>query len=404
MADNRVAQELTGRRVALHVGGGIAAYRACELARELGRRGALVRVAMTEAATRFVTPLTLEGLTGHPVLEGFLKPSGDGPYGHLDLARWADTFVVAPATADLIAKIRAGMADSVVTASILAFPGPIVLAPAMNTAMWESPATKENIAALRRRADMVFVGPNFGLLADGDVGLGRLAEVAEIATAVGSARGPEPLRGKYVMVTAGPTREALDPVRYISSPATGRMGIAIAAEAQRRGAHVCLILGPTEVAPPAGVEVVGVSTAVEMCAAATSRALIADYVIATAAVSDFRPQSTSVAKVKKDAQEASIGLVPNPDILATVSEIVRKSNRQVTVIGFAAETDDLERNARTKLERKRLDWIVANRVGIPGTGFASEENAVLLLGANGVRAEHAGSKSELAKWLWSFWS
>ncbi|HSP77049.1 MAG TPA: bifunctional phosphopantothenoylcysteine decarboxylase/phosphopantothenate--cysteine ligase CoaBC, partial [Myxococcaceae bacterium] len=249
------ASALQGRKVVVGVGGGIAAYKACELVRELGRAGAQVRVAMTEAARQFVTPLTFQALSGHPVLTDYFDPAQEGNFGHLDLARWAELYVVAPATADLLARMRAGMGGDAVTTSLLAFRGPVLLAPAMNVAMWENRRTQENVAELLKEARFRQVGPGAGELACGDVGSGRLAEVGEIVAAAARCFGEGPLAGRRVLITAGPTREYLDPVRFISNPSTGKMGLALAEEARRLGARVTVVLGPVGAVERGGYEV-----------------------------------------------------------------------------------------------------------------------------------------------------
>jgi phosphopantothenoylcysteine decarboxylase/phosphopantothenate--cysteine ligase len=404
MAELVASPGLEGRRFGVVVGGGIAAYKACELVRALRRDGASVRVAMTAAATRFVTPLTLEGLSGAPVLVDFLDVRGDGAFGHLELARWAHVLVVAPATADLLARIRMGLADSVAAAAVLAFRGPLILAPAMNTAMWENAATRENVEHLRTRSGVELVGPASGLLADGDVGQGRLAEVQQIAAHAIRAATPATLAGRSVLVTAGPTREPLDPVRFLSNPSTGRMGIALAAEAWLRGAAATLILGPSECPDPPGVDVIRVQTAAQMRDEVLARLSGTDVLIAAAAVSDFRPARPAEAKVKKSDAATDVALAPTADILAEAAATLRGRSKPSTIVGFAAETEDLAANAREKLARKRLDWIVGNLVGRSGQGFASDANEVLVLGPGGFTAEKAGSKVALARWLWDLWS
>jgi phosphopantothenoylcysteine decarboxylase/phosphopantothenate--cysteine ligase len=284
------------RTVVLCVGGGIAAYKACELARLVVKGGGRVRVAMTPAATSFVGPLTFQALSGAPVLTDLLDPSADLQYGHLALARVADLVVVAPATADLLARIRAGMGDDAVTTMLLAATCPILLAPAMNTRMWRNAAVQENLAALRARG-MHVVGPGAGELADGDVGEGRLAEPEEIAVAASRLLGNLDLAGRRVVVTAGPTREPIDPVRFISNPSTGKMGYAIAAVAARRGGEVTLVSGPTALADPPGMKVVRVETAEQM-ARAVEEAGAFDLFVGAAAVSDYRPRTAASHKLK----------------------------------------------------------------------------------------------------------
>src|SRR5512146_1094327 len=286
------------RTVVLCVGGGIAAYKACELARLVVKGHGTVRVAMTRAATRFVQPLTFQAISGAPVLVDLFDPASEATYGHLALARAADLLVVAPATADLVARLRAGMADDAVTTTALAVTAPVLLAPAMNTRMWRNAAVQENVAALRARGLHV-VGPASGELADGDVGEGRLADPQEIAVAASRLLGNLDLAGRRVLVTAGPTREPIDPVRFISNPSSGKMGYAVAAVAARRGAEVTLVSGPTVLPDPAGVKVVRVDTADEMAKAVDRAAQELDLFVGAAAVSDYRPQKASPSKIKK---------------------------------------------------------------------------------------------------------
>lgn len=391
------ASALQGRRVVVGVGGGIAAYKACELVRELGRAGAEVRVALTQAATQFVTPLTFQALSGHPVLTDYFDPSQEGNFGHLDLARWAELFVVAPATADLLARIRAGMGNDAVTTSLLAFRGPVVLAPAMNVAMWENRLTQENLHALLSEPRFSVAGPGAGMLACGDVGAGRLAEVKDIVAACAARFGAGPLAGKRVLLTAGPTREYLDPVRFISNPSTGKMGLALAAEARALGAQVTVVLGPVGAVDRTGLDVVDVVSAEDMAREVLSRVEASDVFIATAAVSDYRPETRAPQKVKKGEGPESLKLVRTPDVLAEASRKVAGQPKRPVVVGFAAETERVLEHAREKLERKGLDAIVANDVTAPGAGFGTETNRVTVLTRDGKQRELAGSKREVAR-------
>ncbi|MCY1022207.1 bifunctional phosphopantothenoylcysteine decarboxylase/phosphopantothenate--cysteine ligase CoaBC [Pyxidicoccus sp. MSG2] len=390
---------LKGRRVVVGVGGGIAAYKACDLVRELGRAGAEVRVAMTESARQFVTPLTFQALSGHPVLTDYFDPAQEGNFGHLDLARWAEAFVVAPATADLLARIRAGMANDAVTTSLLAFRGPVVLAPAMNVAMWDNAMTQENVAALLAHPRFSQVGPGAGLLACGDVGEGRLADVPRIAEAVAARFGAGPLAGKKVLLTAGPTREFLDPVRFISNPSTGKMGLALAHAARSLGAEVTVVLGPVGPVERGGLTVVDVVSADDMAREVLSRVEAVDVFIATAAVSDWRPETRAPQKVKKGQATTpeSLRLVRTPDVLAEASRKVAGSAKRPLLVGFAAETERVLEHAREKLERKGLDAIVANDVTAPGAGFGTDTNRVTLLTRAGLQQEMQGSKHEVAR-------
>lgn len=392
---------LRGKKVALGVGGGIAVYKACELLRELGRAGAEVRVAMTPAAQRFVGPLTFQNLSGHPVLTDLMDPAQDLTFGHIELARWADLFVLAPATADLLARLRAGLADDAVTTTLLAYRGPVLLAPAMNTAMFENRATQENLKALVAEPRFRVVGPGAGLLACGEVGAGRLSEVGEIADAAAALFGPRPLSGKKVLVTAGPTREYLDPVRFLSNPSTGKMGIAVAEAAFARGAEVTLVLGPVTERRPVGVEVVEVVTAEEMAQAVRSRVEAADYFVASAAVSDWRPATRAAQKVKKGEGDEKVTLVRTPDVLAEASAQVHQAARRPVLVGFAAETERVVENAKEKLARKRLDFIVANDVSEAGAGFGSDTNRVQVIGKDGASSSFSGTKREVADALWA---
>jgi len=382
------------RSLILGVGGGIAAYKGCELVRILVKGGASVRVVMTPNATRFVGPLTFQALSGHPVLVDLLDPASEAGYGHLELARRADLLVVAPATANLLARLRAGMGDDAVTTTALACTCPVLLAPAMNTRMWEGPAVQENLAALRARGWHV-VGPSCGELADGDVGEGRLADPVEIAAAAARILGPRDLAGRRVLVTAGPTRERIDPVRYLSNPSTGKMGFEVARAAARRGADVLLVSGPTALRDPDGVRVVRVTTAEEMAAAVLGAAGEQDLLVAAAAVSDYRPRESLASKKKKTDGAESLELDRTTDILATLGDRLAGRPRSPVLVGFAAETEDVVPNAREKLRRKRCDLVVANAVGAPGAGFGSDRNRVSLVGPAAVE-EVEGTKGAVA--------
>jgi phosphopantothenoylcysteine decarboxylase/phosphopantothenate--cysteine ligase len=380
--------------VILGVGGGIAAYKGCELVRLLVKGGATVHVVMTPNATRFVGPLTFQALSGHPVLVDLLDPASDASYGHLELARKASLLVVAPATADLLARLRAGMGDDAVTTTALACTCPVLVDPAMNTRMWEGPAVQENLAVLRARGWHV-VGPASGELADGDVGEGRLADPADIVAAASRVLGPRDLMGRRVLVTAGPTREPIDPVRHVSNPSTGKMGFEVARAAARRGAEVLLVSGPTALRDPDGVRVVRVSTAEEMAAAVLGAAGDQDLLVAAAAVSDYRPRAPLASKKKKADGPESVELERTTDILATLGERLAGRPGSPVLVGFAAETEDLVPNAREKLRRKRCDLVVANDVGAAGAGFGTDRNRVSLVGPAAVE-EVEGTKSAVA--------
>jgi phosphopantothenoylcysteine decarboxylase / phosphopantothenate---cysteine ligase len=387
---------LQGRRVAVGVGGGIAAYKACELVRELARAGAQVRVAMTEAAQQFVTPLTFQALSGAGVLTNYFDPAQEEGFGHLDFARWAELYIVAPATADLIARIRAGMGGDAVTTSLLAFRGPVLLAPAMNVAMWENRLTQENLAALLGEPRFTAVGPGAGMLACGDVGAGRLAEVLQIVAAAEQRLGAGPLTGKRVLITAGPTREYLDPVRFLSNPSTGKMGLALAEAARSLGAQVTVVLGPVGAVDRTGLEVVDVVSADDMAREVLSRVDGVDLFIASAAVSDWRPAQRASQKVKKTESPEQLQLVRTPDVLAEASRRVAGRERRPVLVGFAAETERMLEHAREKLERKGLDLIVANDVSAPGAGFGVDTNRVTVLSRDGREQALEGTKRDVA--------
>ncbi len=397
----RPVEALRGRRVLLCVGGGIAAYKSCEVARLCGQAGAEVRVALTPAAQRFVTPLTFQALTGTPPSTDLFDAQQEVAAGHIALADWAELAVVAPATADLLARLRAGAADEVVTATLLAIdPSRWLLAPAMNERMWASPATAENVRVLQQRGARL-VGPAVGEMAErSHTGPGRMSEPAEIAAAAAGALLPRDLAGVPVLVTAGPTREALDPVRFLSNPSSGRMGFALAEAARDRGAEVTLIAGPTEVPPPSGVRCVRIVSAQELQQAVDRSLDGARAVVMAAAVSDQRPKQAAPHKVKKKDGEETLRLVRTPDILAGLGARYAGQARPPVLVGFAAETEQVEEHAREKLQRKNLDLIVANDVSAQGAGFASETNRVLVLDRDGGRAELSGSKLAVAHAIW----
>ncbi len=383
-------------RVVLGVGGGIAAYKAAELARALMERGLTVQVVMTKAGREFVQPLTFAALTGQKVItELFATGSGDDALAsaieHIRVAQEANALVVAPATADLMAKFAHGLADDFLSTMYLAFQGPVILAPAMNTNMWLHPATQENLAVLRKRGHII-VDPGEGPLACGMVGPGRLAEPEEIARVVAAALEParHDLEGETVLVTAGPTQEPLDAVRYISNRSSGKMGYALAEAAAARGARVILISGPVNLAEPNGVEMVHVRTAAEMLSAVMTRLSDATIVVKAAAVADYYLPDPSERKRKKTAGPLALELAPTVDILA---EVGRKKGERL-VVGFAAETENLVEEARRKLASKNCDLVVANRAD---RAFDSEENEVVLVLRGGETIElPRASKREVA--------
>jgi phosphopantothenoylcysteine decarboxylase / phosphopantothenate---cysteine ligase len=365
--------------VVLGVGGGIAAYKAAELSRALMRRGCAVNTVMTRSATEFIQPLTFAALTGRKVITGLFD--GHSPEAvlassveHISVAQENDVLVVAPATADILAKFANGLADDFLSTLYLAFIGPVVLAPAMNTNMWEHPATKANLAVLRARGHRI-VGPDSGELACGTVGPGRLAEVEAIADAVLATTRQQDLSGETVVISAGPTQEAIDPVRYISNRSSGKMGYALAEAAAARGAHVVLVSGPVHLPAPTGVEVVPVRSAREMRDAVMAHLEPATILIKAAAVADYHVTDIAPQKLKKTAARVTLDLDPTPDILAEVG--AKKGDR--LLIGFAAETQNLVAEAKRKMTTKNADMVVANLVNQSGTGFESDENEVTLV-------------------------
>ncbi len=366
-------------RLLLGVTGGIAAYKAAEVVRLAKGRGHSVRVALTRSAAAFVAPLTLEVLSGHEVYqEEYLAPSGRGEELHLSAARWAQVLGLVPATAHVLARVALGLADDFLTTTALAFSGPLVAAPAMHPDMWYKPAVQEHVARLRERG-VRFVGPVDGPLASGEVGMGRMAEPADIVAAFEAAVAGGALRGRTVLVTAGPTHEPVDPVRFLGNRSSGRMGFALAAEAARRGARVVLVAGPVALATPPGVARIDVETAEEMARAVAQRAPAADLVIMAAAVADFRPSDPVREKIPKERGLEAIVLTPNPDILSRLAEVAP----QALKVGFAAETGDPVARAREKLARKAVDFMVANDVSRPDIGFGSEANEVTILAREG---------------------
>ena len=340
------------------------------------REGARVTTVMTEAAARFVGPATFSALTGLPAHTSLWEHPGE--VLHVRLAHAADVAVVAPATANAIAKLALGVADDLLTSTLLEYAGPLVIAPAMHTGMWSAPATRTNVATLAERG-VRFVGPVEGALAHGDEGIGRAAEPDAIVEATVAALAPGSLAGRRLLVTAGPTHEPIDPVRFLGNRSSGRMGAAIARAALARGAEVTLVLGPGTVPPPAGAEVVPIVTAEELRTAVLERLDRADAVVMAAAVADFRPKQAADEKLKKDAGVPDVVLEPTPDVLREVAE---RRTRQV-LVGFAAETGDVEAEGRRKLRAKGVDLLVANLVGVEGTGFGSATNRAAILAADG---------------------
>ncbi|WP_026761698.1 bifunctional phosphopantothenoylcysteine decarboxylase/phosphopantothenate--cysteine ligase CoaBC [Selenomonas artemidis] len=384
---------LAGRSIVLGVTGGIAAYKAVEIASRLKKAGAEVRVVMTRAAASFVAPLTFREITGQAVATSMWTEIPAHHVEHIALAELADLVLVAPATANFIAKAAAGIADDLLTTTVLATRAPLYIAPAMNTGMWENPVTQENVMRLCERGAQV-IPPAEGLLACGTTGAGRLPEPEEIVAAVERHfAAAESLAGRRIIVTAGGTEEAIDPVRYLSNRSTGRMGYAVAAEAARRGAEVILISAPTHLDTPAGVRRVNVRSAREMHAAVMAEYETADAVVKAAAVADYRPAEIAPQKIKKSDGELTIHLTRNPDILM---ELGRKKTHQV-LVGFAAETENVETYAQGKLAKKNLDFIVANNVAEKDAGFSVGTNRVKIFFKDGRAEEHPlMAKSELA--------
>ena len=369
---------LAFRHVLLGVSGGIAAYKAAELTRRLRAEGAEVRVVMTRAAQAFVGPLTFQALSGNPVRLDILDPTAEAGMDHIELARWADLVLVAPATADLMARLVAGMADDLLTTLALATQAPLALAPAMNQQMWEHPATQANARLLVERG-VRLLGPAAGAQACGEVGPGRMLEPGDLVSALMGPRPASPLAGRRVLVTAGPTREALDPVRYVGNRSSGRMGYALAQALVDRGAQVVLVSGPTALAAPVGLERLQVESALEMHAAVMGRIADQDIFVAAAAVADYRVADPAPHKIKKGQQELTLSLVRNPDILAQVAALPIPP----FTVGFAAETERVEEQALAKLRAKGLDMIAANLVGGATGGFEREENALTVIRRDG---------------------
>ena len=387
---------LQGKNILLIIAGGIAAYKSLELIRRLRDAGAAVTPVMTKSAHEFVTPMSVSALAGRSVHQDLFDLTTEAEMGHIQLSRSADLVVVAPATADLMAKMATGLANDLASTLLLATDTPVLIAPAMNVRMWDHPATQRNIATLT--ADGIsFVGPNSGDMACGEYGAGRMAEPAEILVAIDRHLSDGPLRGRRILVTSGPTHEPIDPVRYIANRSSGAQGAAIAAALRDLGAHVVFVTGPADVPPPSGVEVVRVESAADMLRETTA-ALPVDAAVFAAAVADWRVSSASGSKIKKvNGALPELRLAENPDILATVSQMT--SDRPSLVIGFAAETDDVIANATAKRVRKGCDWIVANDVS-PATGImGGSENQVTLITEQGADTWPRMTKDDTARAL-----
>ncbi|ENU1228387.1 MULTISPECIES: bifunctional phosphopantothenoylcysteine decarboxylase/phosphopantothenate--cysteine ligase CoaBC [Providencia] len=387
---------LLGKQIVIGISGGIAAYKIPELTRRLRDKGAIVRIVMTEGAKAFITPLTLQAVSGHPVSDDLLDPAAEAAMGHIELAKWADIIILAPATADLIARLSAGMANDLLTTVCLASAAPVALVPAMNQQMYKAKATQENLIKLQQRQCMIW-GPDAGSQACGDIGPGRMIDPLEIVRLTSEFFTPKlDLQGIKLMITAGPTREALDPVRFISNHSSGKMGFAIAKAASQRGAEVTLIAGPVNIETPEGVNRVDVISGLEMYEQVHKTISTQNIFIGCAAVADYRAKNIAENKIKKQGDEVSITLIKNPDIVASVGNL--RHNRPY-VVGFAAETQNVEEYARQKRQQKQLDLICANDVSLADNGFNSDNNALHLFDANGdTRLPHC-NKNELSHYL-----
>lgn len=385
--------ELRDKRILLGVSGGIAAYKSAELVRRLRDRGAEVRVVMTDSARAFITPLTLQAVSGHAIPDGMLDPASEMGMNHIELAKWADLVLLAPATANLIARLASGMADELLTTLCLATPAPVAVAPAMNQQMYLHPATQANLQLLAQRGVQLW-GPDSGSQACGDVGPGRMLDPNELVTECVRFFARPSLDLK-VLITAGPTREALDPVRYISNHSSGKMGFALAAAAAELGADVTLISGPVALPTPPGVRRIDVESALEMQAAVASEVGQQQVFIGCAAVADYRAVDIAPQKIKKSADELTLTLVRNPDIIA---EVAARTDKPF-VVGFAAETRDVEHYALDKMARKGLDMIAANDVAREGQGFNSDNNALTVFWPGGRQELPLAAKTEVARHL-----
>ena len=385
---------LAGKRVIVGITGGIAAYKSAELVRLLRRRGADVRVILTESAVEFVTPLTLQTLSGHPVHRHLIDEQAEQSLGHIELARWADVILVAPASANTIARLAQGRAEDLLSAVCLATSAPCSFAPAMNRQMWENTVTRGNVRMLEDSGWHRF-GPGSGEQACGEYGEGRMLEPAQLADNVAALFATGKLAGLKVVITAGPTWEAIDPVRGLTNRSSGKMGYAVAVAAREAGAKVVLISGPTRLPAPEGVETVQIDSAEQMMQQAEMQCPDANIFVGAAAVADFRPARSYASKVSKDKLGQSLQLEQNPDIIATLAKILP----QLFTVGFAAETGDLADKARDKLEKKHLDLVAANRVDLPGQGIDSNDNALLLIDSAGTTELPLQGKSSLARLL-----
>jgi len=387
-------KQLANKQLLLGITGSIAAYKACELVRLLREAGAEVRVIMTQAATEFVSPLTFQALSQNPVHRDLLDETAEAAMGHIELARWADALIIAPASANSIARLAQGRADDLLSAICLATAAPIAIAPAMNQQMWRDAATQENIALVKKRGMQIF-GPATGDQACGDVGPGRMLEPAQIGEHLAELFESGALAGLKVLITAGPTREPIDPVRYLSNRSSGRMGFALAEAVAEAGAHCVLISGPTHLVTPDRVQRINVESAQQMHDAVMEQVANCDVFVAAAAVADYRPIDLAAKKIKKEQQTIVLKLVRNRDILKDVTA----QHPDVFTVGFAAETHDLEQYAIQKLNQKSLQMIVANDISRSDIGFDSEDNAVSVFWQGGTKALTKASKSQIARQL-----
>ncbi|WP_119393647.1 bifunctional phosphopantothenoylcysteine decarboxylase/phosphopantothenate--cysteine ligase CoaBC [Salinibius halmophilus] len=389
---------LHNARVLVGISGGIAAYKSAHLVRLLKKAGAEVRVVMTQGAQAFIQPLTLQALSGNPVATDLLDPAAEAGMGHIELARWPTHIVLAPATANLIARLNAGMADELLPTLILATNKPVFIAPAMNQQMWQAPVTQANIKNLQAMyPSWQWLGPDAGEQACGEVGAGRMLEPEAIVEALQPA---QKLAGKHLLITSGPTREALDPVRFISNHSSGKMGNALASAALRLGAKVTMITGPGHLPVPAGVQQVAITSALNMLQAVQDKLASCDWFIGCAAVADYRPAEVSEQKLKKGAEdELSLQLVKNPDIIATVGQ---HPQRPSLVVGFAAESEALLQYGEQKLKRKGLDWIVCNDISQPGIAMNADDNAVTIIGHSSQKVLSQASKQKIGQQIIDF--
>lgn len=385
-------KNLANKRVILGVTGGIAAYKSADLARRLREAGAQVQVVMTPAAQEFITPLTMQAVSGHPVHDDLLDRAAEAGMGHIELARWADLILIAPATADFIARMAYGFANDLLTTLCLATAAPIAIAPAMNQAMWLDPATQANVQLLKTRQIKIF-GPGEGEQACGDVGPGRMLEPLALVSLAAALFQTGELAGKHVVITAGPTHEAIDPVRYFTNHSSGKMGFALAEAAAAVGAQVTLISGPVHLASPARVARIDVVTAEEMYTAVMQAMPACDIFIAAAAVADYRCAAIADRKIPRQAEEVTLHLIKNIDILASVATL----NPPPFTVGLAAQTEEVAAMAARKLTEKKINMIAANQVGVPGRGFQSDDNAFTVLWPGGAVELNLRSKQQLAR-------